>query len=100
MTVPLTRAEANDVLRYWLASLQLEEALASRPRAQRRVASAQPPRVDAPTPGQEYFKLPLDASLEALIFEGSGFAQPFDHELDAFFEHWLHAQYRRGADDR
>ena len=28
-TQPLTRAQATEVLRYWLASLQLEEALAA-----------------------------------------------------------------------
>ncbi|MEY4575340.1 MAG: hypothetical protein RL701_43 [Pseudomonadota bacterium] len=96
----LTHAQANEVLRYWLASLQLEEALATRPRARKPLAGAATPRLETPSPGHEYFKLPLDDGLEALMREQRALHKPFDAELSAFFETWLAAQYRRGDDDR
>ncbi|HKP57358.1 MAG TPA: AAA domain-containing protein [Polyangiales bacterium] len=98
-TPPLTRGEANEVLRYWLASLQLDEALATRPRARRLSSAAAPARVDAPTPGQDYFKLAFDAELQALLSKRGQVRKPFDAELSAFFEHWLVTQYRRGPSD-
>src|SRR5262245_61677243 len=90
----LTRAEANEVLRYWLGSLQLEEALAARPQARRAPAVAPPLRLDAPSVGQEYFKLPLDPALEGLLCRRRALSKPFDAELAAFFESWLALQYR------
>lgn len=98
--VPLRRPEANEVLRYWLASLQLDEALAARPRARRPLVGHAAPRLDAPSPGHDYFKLPLDASLGELIQRQKPLHKDFDAELGAFFETWLSSQYRRGEDDR
>jgi RecA/RadA recombinase len=96
----LTRSEASEVLRYWLASLQLEEALATRPRARRPLNAAPALRLDAPSVGHDYFKLPLDDALESLLCKHSPLQKPVDAELGAFFETWLAMQYRRGDDDR
>lgn len=98
---PLSREQATEVLRYWLASVQLEEALSARPRA-RRVAPSAPiaPRVATPVAGQDYFKLPLDAALLALLCKGGSVTKALDAELSGFFESWLVDQYRRGQDDR
>jgi hypothetical protein len=96
----LTRAQATEVLRYWLASLQLEEALAARPRARRAPAASSEARVAAPVAGQDYFKLAIDDALAALVGASVPLQKPFDGELAAFFEHWLAQRYRRGDDDR
>ena len=99
-TQPLTRAQATEVLRYWLASLQLEEALAARPRARRAPAASAEARVAAPVAGQDYFKLAIDDALAALVGASVPLHKSFDGELAAFFEHWLSQRYRRGDDDR
>ena len=59
----LTREQGDEVLRYWLAALRLEEALSVRPQARRATHAVSLPRLEQPTPGQDYFKLPLDAAL-------------------------------------
>ena len=61
MSGPLDRADVTGVLRYWLAALRHEEALATRPRA-RRIAPGGPVKVDVAQPddGHAYFKLPPD----------------------------------------
>jgi len=96
---PLTRPQSDDVLRYWLASLRLEEALQARPQARRAPVALEPPRLDLPTPGQEYFKVALNRELGALLADDTALVQPIDGELARFFETWLHAQYRRSNDD-
>ncbi len=95
----LTRSQASDILRYWLASLRLEEALALRPRAQRASRDASLPRLDAPQPGQVYFKVPLDRAAARLLADGAYRAAALDGERTAFFEDWLHAQYRRAGEE-
>lgn len=95
----LTRTQSEDVLRYWLASLRLEEALQARPQARRAPSDYEPPRLDTPTPGQEYFKVALNHELGALLADETPLVQRMDGELSRFFETWLHTQYRRGADD-
>jgi len=97
---PLNRAQANDVLRYWLASLQQEEALSTRPKARRPLMAAAELRLDAPSPGQDYFKVPIDAALAALLAGRTELRKAFDAELGAFFETWLLGQYRRADQDR
>lgn len=97
--VPLTRSQADDVLRYWLAAVRLEEALKVRPRARRVQHGESAPRIDTPSPGQEYFKLPLDSAVAPLLLGQEPLQRPLDGELSAFFEAWLHLQYRRGQDD-
>lgn len=92
---PLDRSACLDVLRYWLASVRLEEALGARPRARRGQPARAVPRVDTPTPGQEYFKLRFGSALVDLLQDGRAFKHPFDAEVAAFFETWLSGQYRR-----
>ena len=92
---PLDRARANEVLRYWLASLQQEEALSNRPRARQAGKAAPHVRLDAPSSGQEYFKLPLPQAAE-LVFAKKPQLRALDAELGGFFESWLAQQYRRG----
>ena len=55
----LTHEQGDEVLAYWLAALRLEEALQVRPQARRTTQASAVPRIDQPTPGQDYFKLPL-----------------------------------------
>lgn len=95
----LTREQGDDVLRYWLAALRLEEALSVRPQARRATHATVLPRLEQPTPGQDYFKVPLDAPLAGLLDKQTQVKRAFDGELCAFFETWLDGQYRRGEDD-
>jgi len=95
----LTREQGDDVLRYWLAALRLEEALAVRPQARRATHAAVVPRLEQPTPGQDYFKVPIDAALAGLLDKQTQVKRAFDGELCGFFETWLDGQYRRGEDD-
>jgi len=88
------------VLRYWLAALRLEEALQVRPRARRATHSALVPKLEQPTPGQDYFKLPLDAGVAQLLHKKqTPIERAFDGELCGFFETWLERQYRRSEDE-
>jgi hypothetical protein len=95
----LSRAQGDDVLRYWLAALRLEEALQARPAARSSASGAGVPRLDQPTPGQDYFKLPLDAALAELLAKETQLTRRFDAELCGFFETWLHGQYRRSEEE-
>ena len=95
----LTREQGDEVLRYWLAALRLEEALQVRPQARRATNAALVPRLDHPTPGQDYFKLPLDAPLAQLLGQQTQLKRSFDGELCGFFETWLDGQYRRSDDE-
>ena len=103
----LSRAQGDDVLRYWLAALRLEEALQARPAARSNASAsasasasgAEVPRLDQPTPGQDYFKVPFDAALAELLAKETQLTRPFDAELCGFFETWLHRQYRRSEDE-
>jgi hypothetical protein len=97
--VVLSRAQGDDVLRYWLATLKLEEALQARPAARSSATGNGVPRLDQPTPGQDYFKLPLDAALTELLTKETQLTRSFDAELCGFFETWLHRQYRRSEDE-
>jgi hypothetical protein len=96
---PLSRAQGDDVLRYWLATLKLEEALQARPAARPSASGASVPRLDQPTPGQDYFKVPLNAALAELLVKETQLTRSFDPELCGFFETWLHRQYRRSDDE-
>lgn len=99
--VPLTRAEAQEVLRYWLAAVQQEEALMARPKARAPTRGPSVPRLDMPASGQEYFKLPLEQAAQLFDDKAPGtLRKPFDAELRAFFESWLWGQYRRGDQER
>lgn len=101
MSVPpddaLRSAEVNEVIRYWLAALRFEEALASRPRAH-RLDPRRPPAVDLAEPrgGQPYFKL-RGSGDGAAFLTGSITAVdlPLDAERTAFFVRWLRRAYMR-----
>jgi hypothetical protein len=95
----LSREQGDDVLRYWLAALRLEEALQIRPQARRSPSGSIVPRLEQPAPGQDYFKLPLDGSFAQLLSKQLQLKRPFDGELCAFFETWLDGRYRRSEDD-
>ncbi|HKO49923.1 MAG TPA: AAA domain-containing protein [Polyangiaceae bacterium] len=95
----LTREQGDEVLRYWLAALRLEEALSVRPQARRATQSSAVPRLEQPTSGQDYFKLPLDAALAQLLGQQTQLKRAFDGELCGFFETWLDGQYRRSDDE-
>jgi len=95
----LSREQGDDVLRYWLAALRLEEALQIRPQARRTTSGSLSPRLEQPAPGQDYFKLPLDGSFAQLLSKQVQLKRPFDGELCAFFETWLDGRYRRSEDD-
>ncbi|HEX2876770.1 MAG TPA: AAA domain-containing protein [Polyangiaceae bacterium] len=95
----LSRAQGDDVLRYWLAALRLEEALQARPAARSSASGATVPRLEHPSPGQDYFKLPLDAALAELLAKETQLTRRFDAELCGFFETWLHGQYRHRGDE-
>jgi hypothetical protein len=95
----LSRTQGDDVLRYWLATLRLEEALQARPAARPTASGTELPRLDQPTPGQDYFKLPIDAALAELLTKETQLTRRFDPELCGFFETWLHGQYRRSEDE-
>lgn len=93
------RGRGSDVLRYWLAALRLEEALQARPMARAPVSGEVVARLDQPTPGQDYFKLPLGAALGDLLEKQTQLTRAFDAELGAFFETWLYGRYRSGEDE-
>ena len=96
---PLTREQGDEVLRYWLAALRLEEALQVRPQARRAVQPVLVPKLEQPTRGQDYFKLPLDAALAQLLGAKTHVKRAFDGELCGFFETWLEGQYRRSEEE-
>jgi hypothetical protein len=101
---PLSDQEAADVLRYWLASMRYQEALAARPKAVRpRAGSAEPgaevPNLAAPAPGRKYMKLDWTGR-EAFVSARRGQLElPIDVEARGLFEDWLFSSYRRGGDD-
>jgi hypothetical protein len=95
----LSREQADDVLRYWLSALRLEEALQLRPTARPNASGGAVPRLDQPNLGQDYFKVALDDALVSLLSKQTQLTRAFDAELCGFFETWLHGQYRRGSDE-
>lgn len=100
-SAPLTRAEADEVLRYWLATVQQEEALMARPKARAPSHGPSIPRLDMPGSGQEYFKLPLEQAAQLFDEKApAALSKAFDAELRGFFESWLFGQYRRGEQER
>ncbi len=92
---------ARNVIRYWMAILAYQEALAARPKA-RRPAEASGGggaiRLDEPVPGQEYAKLTFAGAESFLVDRRGDLALPITAEWAAFFEHWLAGRYRRGED--
>jgi hypothetical protein len=100
---PLNDAEAADVLRYWLGSMRYQEALASRPKAQRPEpgAATEPgvPNVAQPGPGRKYMKLDWTGR-EAFVGARRGHLMlPMEAEANGLFEDWLWGNYRRGTDE-
>jgi AAA domain len=95
----LSHEQGDQVLRYWLSALRLEEALSVRPQARRATHAALLPKLEQPTRGQDYFKLPLDAGISALLAKQTPLERAFDGELCGFFETWLEGQYRRSDEE-
>lgn len=97
-----TEAEerATEAIRYWLATLTYQEALAARPKA-RRPADSAPAGINIvePVAGQDYAKLPF-AGAESFLVERHGEIRlELTGDWCGFFEHWLATRYRRGDDD-
>lgn len=95
---PLERREALDVLRYWLAALRHEEALAVRPRAAATRAPKAALDLRQPGEGQNYFKLlPAEAPAASafLLRAERELTLPADGERLGLFERWLRNSYRR-----
>ena len=92
---PIHRDDLNDVLRYWLNAVRLEDALSARPKAN-RVHRHQVLNLRQPEGIQPYFKLPLatDESGFALRDEES-IETPIVGEKVPFTAQWLRRMYRR-----
>ena len=91
-----SRKEVEEVLRYWLAALRFEEALASRPRAQRLRADTPPLDVKNPPQGQPYFKIAADEDGLAFLLRGeTGLVMDLSPDRAAFCARWLRKLYRR-----
>ncbi|MBN1605330.1 MAG: ATP-binding domain-containing protein [Polyangiaceae bacterium] len=87
-------------MRYWLALVRYQQALAVRPDARPPVAAATSAiHLGEPTAGQDYAKLGY-AGRESFLVDRQG--EPvvqLSHEWPLFFEDWLAARYRRGDDE-
>lgn len=102
---PLNDREMRDVLRYWLASMRYQEALAARPKAQRLApedptgAQGAAANLVQPAPGRKYMKLDW-AGREAFVSARRGHVElDLDAESRGLFEDWLATTYRRGEDE-
>lgn len=101
----LTDAEVSDVLRYWLAVMRHQEALAARPKARRQntteaaALASVVPNLKDPAPGQHYAKLDWSERAAFIVTQKGQVDVELDAEACAFFEDWLGAAYRRGEDD-
>ena len=92
----LSRDEVDQVLRYWLAALRFEEALAARPRAQRPGGPPPPLDVSDPPAGQPYFKVAADEDGLGFLLRGeSRLVLPLSPDRAAFCARWLRKIYRR-----
>lgn len=96
---PLTEAEVDKVLHYWLHALQHEEALAMRPRAAPpHKGPPRPPDLVQPGYGRTYFKL-MDAEGQPASRFMLRHQKQIDLGLDAerlgLFERWLYVAYRK-----
>ncbi|NRA35149.1 MAG: AAA family ATPase [Polyangiaceae bacterium] len=89
------------VLRYWLACVRMEEALGARPKARRAPSGDRPVNIDMsqPVEGVEYLRLPCDRAMWAAAC-GDELKVAVDSPAAAYFETWLHRQYRGGAGPR
>lgn len=92
-------ATHQQVLRYWLACVRMEEALAARPRARRtpQQGAAGSVELGQPVEGLEYLRVDCDGPTWALAERRAGLQLPMDAAGGAFFETWLSRQYRSGA---
>jgi hypothetical protein len=94
--VPHDPRQVRQVLRYWLALVRQEEALADRPRARAPIKGEFALDQREPRPGVPYFKLGFDASaLGFLLRTQPSLDQPVDAERTAFLSHWLRLSYQR-----
>ena len=88
--------EIRQVLRYWLALIRQEEALADRPRARSPLRGPFPVDLVEPRPGTPYFKLSLEGgALDFLLRTVETVEEPLNPERTAFLSHWLRISYQR-----
>ena len=97
----MSAVAAPQVLRYWLALLRHEEALAVRPRARKvnHALELTAEQMLTPSAGQDYVKLPFSQQGNFLVDAQGSLEVPVEAECAAFFEAWLASQYRYGAED-
>lgn len=101
----LNDGEVADVLRYWLAVMRHQEALAARPKARRQDAAQTAalggvvPNLKDPAQGQHYAKLDGAERAAFIVTQRGQVEVELDAEAGAFFEDWLAAAYRRGDED-
>lgn len=95
-----SRNEVEEILRYWLAALRFEEALASRPRAQRAPSMRTPLDVKNPPQGQPYFKVAADEDgLAFLLRAETQLVTDLSPDRAGFCARWLRKLYRRRRAD-
>ncbi|MEZ4469446.1 MAG: hypothetical protein R3F60_01320 [bacterium] len=88
--------EIRQVLRYWLALIRQEEALADRPRARPPGRGPFPVDLIEPRPGSPYFKLGMEGgALAFLMRTAESVEEPLNPERTAFLSHWLRISYQR-----
>lgn len=106
--VPLSRAfappareelnvrQGQDLVRYWLECVKLEEALATRPIAYReRPGPPAPINMAQPVASQNYFKVSLARHGKLLAGTGGEATLEMQAEHCRYFESWLYRQYRQ-----
>ncbi|MEZ4463319.1 MAG: hypothetical protein R3F43_02060 [bacterium] len=88
--------EIRQVLRYWLALIRQEEALADRPRARPPGRGPFPVDLIEPRPGSPYFKLGMEGgALAFLMRTAESVEEPLNPERTAFLSHRLRISYQR-----
>lgn len=102
-----TWSQSRAILQYWRALVRHEEAMLARPRARRNIRTGDEAlELFQPTTGRAYFKIALDAQLQALVTETSDTSaektsfRPLTLEIGEYFETWLAQRYRQGGDER
>lgn len=98
--MPRDNVLAAVVIRYWLATLSFQEALAARPKARRAESgTSEAINLEEPIAGQDYAKLPFLGAEAFLVKHRGDLRINLTPEWRGFFEHWLRARYGRGNDD-
>jgi len=92
---PIHRDHFNDVLRYWLNAVRLEDALSARPKAN-RIRGHVELNLKQPEGIQPYFKLPLsDRQCDFVLRADEHIDTDIMGEKVIFTAQWLRRMYRR-----